>query len=55
MIHLLLIAVVALAGCTSSGNATIKNQELIDQVKMGKSTKDDVRRLFGEPKIRRKC
>ena len=49
MIHLLLIAVVALAGCTSSGNATIKNQELIDQVKMGKSTKDDVRRLFGEP------
>jgi outer membrane protein assembly factor BamE (lipoprotein component of BamABCDE complex) len=49
MIHLLLIVVLSLAGCYSSGNASIKNQELIDQVKMGKSNKDDVRRLFGEP------
>ena len=49
MIHVLLIAVLSLAGCYSSGNASIKNQELIAQVQMGKSTKEDVRRLFGEP------
>jgi hypothetical protein len=49
MIHLFLIAVLALAGCASSGNASIKNKELLDQVHIGKSTKDDVRRLLGEP------
>jgi outer membrane protein assembly factor BamE (lipoprotein component of BamABCDE complex) len=49
MIHFLLIVALGLAGCASSGNASIKNQELIDQIKMGQSTKDDVRRLLGEP------
>ena len=49
MIHLLLIAILSLAGCASSGNANVKNQALIDQIQMGKSTKDDVRRLLGEP------
>lgn len=49
MIHILLIALLSLAGCYSSGNVNIKNQELVAQVQMGKSTKDDVRRLFGEP------
>ena len=49
MIHVLLIVLLSLAGCYSSGNANIKNQELIAKVEMGKSTKDDVRRLFGEP------
>jgi outer membrane protein assembly factor BamE (lipoprotein component of BamABCDE complex) len=49
MIPLLLIVVLSLAGCYSQGSTNIKNQELIDQVKLGKSTTDDVRRLFGEP------
>jgi outer membrane protein assembly factor BamE (lipoprotein component of BamABCDE complex) len=45
----LLIVVLSLAGCASTGNANVKNQELIDQIQMGKSTKNDVRRLLGEP------
>ncbi len=49
MIHLLLIAILSVAGCASSGNANVKNQALIDQIQMGKSTKNDVRRLLGEP------
>ena len=50
MIHLVLIAILlTVAGCASSGNANVKNQELIDQIQMGKSTKNDVRRLLGEP------
>jgi len=51
MIYLLLVAVLSLAGCfsTSYGNADIKNKDLIAQVQIGKSTKDDVRKTFGEP------
>lgn len=51
MIHLLLIAVLSLAGCyaSSSGSAGIKNQELVAQIKIGKSTKHDVTLLFGQP------
>lgn len=49
MIHLLLIAMLGMAGCYSAGNASIKNQDLVAQVQIGKSTRDDVRRLLGEP------
>ena len=49
MVHFLLIALLTLSGCYSTGNANIKNQDLVAQVQMGKSTKDDVRRLLGEP------
>jgi hypothetical protein len=51
MIHLLLIAVLSLAGCysSSSGSAGIKNQDLVGQIKIGKSTKNDVTLLFGQP------
>lgn len=49
MIHLLLIAVMALSGCYSAGNAGVKNQELVSQVKIGQSTKKDVTLLFGQP------
>lgn len=51
MLHLLLVAVLGLAGCvhTEYGNADIKNKNVIDQVQMGKSTKDDVRKLLGSP------
>ena len=49
MIHLLLIAVLSLAGCYSSGNAGIKSEELVTQIKIGKSTKNDVTLLFGQP------
>ena len=51
MIHFLLIAVLTLSGCysSSSGSAGIKNQDLVAQIKMGKSTKNDVTLLFGKP------
>lgn len=51
MIHLLLIAVLSLAGCysSSSGSAGIKNQDLVAQIKIGKSTKNDVTLSFGQP------
>ncbi len=43
------IFIVVLSGCASSGNPDIKNQDLLSQVQMEKSTKEDVRRLLGEP------
>jgi hypothetical protein len=49
MIHLLLIVVLSLAGCYSSGNAGVKSQDLVAQIKVGKSTKNDVTLLFGQP------
>lgn len=51
MMYLLLVAVLSLAGCfsTSYGNADIKNKDLIAQIQIGKSTKDDVRKTFGAP------
>ena len=49
MIHLLLVVVFALAGCHSSGNAAVKSQDLVSQVKIGQSTKKDVTLLFGQP------
>lgn len=49
MLHLLLIAVLTMAGCYSAGNAGVKSQELVSQVKIGQSTKKDVTLLFGQP------
>jgi len=50
MVHfLLLVAGLMMAGCYSTGNADIKNKDLINQVQVGKSTKEDVRKLLGEP------
>lgn len=49
MIHLLLVALLTITGCYSSGNASVKSQELVSQVKIGQSTKKDVTLLFGQP------
>lgn len=49
MVHLLLIAVLALTGCYSSGSSSVKSQDLVSQVKIGQSTKKDVSLLFGQP------
>lgn len=49
MIHLLLIVVLTMAGCYSSGNAAVKSQELVSQIKIGQSKKGDVTLLFGQP------
>ncbi len=53
MPQLLALAILLLStllyGCASSGNPAVANQELVSQIKLGTSTKDDVRRLLGEP------
>lgn len=49
MIQLLLIALLSLAGCYSIGNNDITNKDLINQVQVGKTTKEDVKRMFGDP------
>jgi hypothetical protein len=46
---LLLICVMALSGCYSSGNALVMDQDRLDQIKIDVSTKEDVRRILGQP------
>ncbi len=49
MIHLLMVAILAMTGCYSAGNTGVKNSALVAQVKIGQSTKMDVQSLFGAP------
>lgn len=37
--------------CVSSGNPTAGREDLISQIKIGESTREDVRRLFGQPTV----
>ena len=48
-IVLLLLTVLLTGGCASNGNPPFAQDELTSQIKIGVSTKDDVRRLFGAP------
>lgn len=48
---LLLASIVVLSGCATSGNPAVSNEGLISQIKIGVSTKDDVRRLLGQPNV----
>lgn len=45
----LLSSCALILGCASSGNPEIRREDLTSQIKIGESTKDDVRRLFGHP------
>lgn len=45
----LLLIVVLTAGCATSGNPAVLDQTIVSQIKIGQSTKEDVRRLFGNP------
>jgi outer membrane protein assembly factor BamE (lipoprotein component of BamABCDE complex) len=40
-----------LAGCASAGNPAIRNDALLGQIEIGKSTKEDVRKLMGGPSL----
>ena len=40
---------ILLIGCVSGGNPSIVNQSLVDQIKLDISTKEDVRRILGQP------
>ena len=44
-----LIFAASCLACASSGNPALQREELVSQIKIGESNKDDVRRLFGPP------
>lgn len=46
---LAVVAMLVLVGCATVGNQAITREDLLSQIVVGKSTQDDVRRLFGEP------
>ena len=45
----LLLASLLLAACATSGNPAVLDQTIVGQIKIGQSTKEDVRRLLGAP------
>jgi outer membrane protein assembly factor BamE (lipoprotein component of BamABCDE complex) len=49
MRYLILVVTMALTGCFSHGNASLKNDAAVEQIKIGESTKADVLRLLGKP------
>ncbi len=49
MVSVLLSFGTFVSGCASSGNPEIQREDLTSQIKIGESTKNDVRRLFGPP------
>ncbi len=48
---LLFLGAVLLSGCVSSGNPDLRKDELVSQIKLGMTTKDEVRKLFGTPTV----
>ena len=53
-VHVLVVLVflsIWVYGCVTSGNPAVKNQDLVTQIKLGQTTKEDVRRLFGQPTV----
>ena len=44
-----LLALCALAGCVSSGNPAIRDEAVVEQIKTGITTKEEVRKLLGKP------
>jgi len=49
IIPVALIIAASCPGCATSGNPAVQREELVSQIKIEMSTKDDVRRLFGLP------
>ncbi len=45
----ILLASLLLTACATSGNPAVLDQTIVTQIKIGQYTKEDVRRLFGEP------
>lgn len=39
------------ASCVTSGNPTAAREDLISQIKIGETTKEDARRMFGQPTV----
>jgi outer membrane protein assembly factor BamE (lipoprotein component of BamABCDE complex) len=40
-----------LTGCATAGNPSIKSEERLSKIKIGETTKDEVRQLLGEPTV----
>jgi outer membrane protein assembly factor BamE (lipoprotein component of BamABCDE complex) len=53
MVGLCGLLVAGLAGCISIGHSNLADQEVMDQIKVGETTKDQVAALLGEPDYRR--
>ena len=47
---MLLSSLLWLTGCTNNGNLAINDQKKIEQIKINKSRKDQVKNILGEPK-----
>lgn len=43
------LSLVLVAGCMSSGNSAVMDQERLEKITIDVSTKEDVRRLLGHP------
>ena len=48
-VGLVLLVLIFLVGCATYGNKEIANDETISQIKIGESTKTDVKQFVGEP------
>lgn len=46
---IVLFVLLALSGCVSSGNPTIRDEAVTAQIKIGATTKEEVRELLGKP------
>ena len=51
MFHLNLLLSLLLVGCATSGNPAVKDETITSQIKIGISTKEDVRELLGKPTV----
>ena len=45
----ILLTSLVLTACATSGNPAVVDPAIVSQIKIGQSTKEDIRRLFGEP------
>ena len=48
---LLVVLLLSTPSCATSGNPSVTREEMTSQIKMGMSTKEDVRKLFGAPNV----
>jgi outer membrane protein assembly factor BamE (lipoprotein component of BamABCDE complex) len=46
---LAIVCIMALSGCASFGNKQITNEDTVSKIKIGQSTKSEVKALLGEP------
>jgi len=47
----LLALIFLFTSCVTSGNPSVAREDLIAQIKIGETTKEDVRRLSGQPTV----